>query len=121
MNMWESLVVIAIFLVVGAKLYTAWKGKRGQASASQPANFAGSTSIAIEPSDTDPDPSEGNPKSTDAWDDKYMIVMALVLCAPLGLILLWKTDKLDSNTKAKLIVGYIAIVLLLAALKLNAT
>ena len=124
MNLWESLTVIALSLVVGAKLYTTWKGKIGQTSTSQPANLESSEYTTLEPT-TDLDLAEGKTKSieaksTEAWDEGYLILIALVLCGPLGLILMWRTDKWDSNTKMKLAMAYIAVVLLLVALRLTA-
>jgi hypothetical protein len=120
MNLWESLVGIALILVVGAKLYMTWKGRVGQASKSQPANLESSESNTIEPTATDLDLAEGNTESTEAWNEGYLILIALALCGPLGLILMWRTDKWDSNTKTKLTIVYIAVVLLLAAIRLNA-
>lgn len=119
MNMWESLAVIALILVVGAKLYTAWKGKIGLASISRPANLEGSESSNLEPATTDSNLAEGKTESTEAWDERYLILIALLLCGPLGLIPLWRTDKWDSNTKMKLTIVYVAVVLLLVALRLS--
>lgn len=120
MNLWESLVGIALILIVGAKLYTAWKGKTGQTSTPHPATRDSSEANPIEATASDLNLAEGNTKSTEVWDEGYLILIALIVCGPLGLILLWKTDKWNSNTKMKLTIGYLAIVFLLVVIGFKA-
>lgn len=102
MDLLGSLAVIALIFIVGAKLYTVRKGKIRQASTSRPDNLEGLENNTVEPTDLDLDLAEGNTKKGDVWDEGYLILIALILCGPLGLILVWRTDKWDSNTKMKL-------------------
>ena len=120
MDVWGSIGAVALVLIIVAKLYTVSRWKRGLASTSQPASFEGSESNISEPAQTSLNQAEGKTKSTEAWDEGYLILTALLLCGPLGLFLLWRTDKWDSNTKTKLTIGYLAIVLLLIALRFSA-
>jgi hypothetical protein len=119
MNAWESLAAIVLVSVVAAKLYTVWKGRTGPISTPTPADVKASEPGAIEPLPADLDVAEGSTGPTGPWDDRYLVLIVLMLCGPLGLILLWRTDEWDSNTKMKITIVYIAILLLLAALTIS--
>ena len=62
MDLLESLAVIALILIVGAKLYTVRKGKIGHASTLEPDNLVGFETNTVGPAVPDFDPAEGNMK-----------------------------------------------------------
>lgn len=112
MDLLESVIVITCILILGVKLYTVWRGKIDQASTLEPHKLKSPESDAANAAAADSELSEGDTRSKAAWDEAYLIVISMLLCGPLGLILLWRTDKWDSNTKMKLTMAYIGVVLL---------
>src|ERR1044072_7954517 len=102
MDLLDSSVVITCVLILGAKLYTVWRRKIDQASTLEPYKLKNPGSDTANTAAADLDISEGDTASTAAWDEAYLIAISVLLCGPLGLILLWRTDKWDSNTKMKL-------------------
>lgn len=112
MDLSESVVIITCILILGVKLYTVWRGKIDRASTLEPYKLKSPESDTASTATADLDTSEGDTGSKAAWDEAYLIVICVLLCGPLGLILLWKSDKWDSNTKMKLTLAYIGVVLL---------
>ena len=64
---------------------------------------------------------DSNSESSSDWGEILLIVVSLAVCAPLGLIFLWKTDRLDSKTKTVITLSYSAVVMVgvVAALSLD--
>ena len=113
MNSVESVAVIACILILGAKLYTVWRGKKETTSTSEPYKLKNPEPVTVDSADMDPDISAGDKASTEIWNETYLIAISLLVCGPFGLILLWRTDKWDSDTKARMTMGYLGVVLLL--------
>ena len=49
--------------------------------------------------------------SVSNWSEIFLILASVAVCAPFGLILLWKSDRLDSKTKKVMALGYVCIVI----------
>ena len=94
MTLFQLLTVASIILTLGLKVYTVYRRPRRQPQITSETN----------PTDQDVGDSESVngdiPAVKDLIESKldlgeiFLIIVGLGLCAPLGLILLWKTDNL---------------------------
>ena len=140
MTLLVSLVIASFASVVGLKVYSTRRKLRQQTQSrleSNHADNAGKVSRQVgsdlwQPGDTIGMPDGGDIQqvgsdleavkseyeSAKDWGEIFLIIISLMTCGPLGLIPLWKTDRLDSHTKKVIVQAYIAITaaLIIAAL-----
>lgn len=106
-----------VVLILGLKIYSVYRRSKLEPPLSveaRPPDHDVSGVHSVEGSGDD----SIRPAPVDS-DEILMIVGCLVLCAPLGLFLLWKTDRLDRNTKRAIVLGWVALVVLFLLVQLS--
>ena len=118
MTSWETLTVGSIVLILALKIYSVYRKSKRHAQISQ----AGIPTVPEVGRDIPAGSSEmvtgdSNTESRLDWGEMFLIIIAIGFCAPFGLILLWKTDRLDRRTKKTIVIGYAAPVIIVLSVK----
>ena len=113
MTFWETLTVGSIVLILALKIYSVYRKSKRHAQIPQ----AGIPTVPEVGRDIQEGSSEmltgdSNTQSRLDWGEIFLIIIAIGFCAPFGLILLWKTDRLDTRTKKTILIGYAALVII---------
>jgi hypothetical protein len=121
MTLFESIAVALIVLILGLKIYSTYRNSRQQTQTRLENNLAKGKIGDVEYDYSDLAIGEKIVESRLDWSEIFLIIVGLGVCAPFGLILLWKTDKLDSKTKNVITIAFMALVVGLAVVKLNSS
>ena len=106
----EYLAVASIVLLLGLKIHSVYRESKHQAQIPSENILTDRENSDIQYVNKDIVANENIAVSKLDWSEIYLIVVGLGFCAPFGLILLWKTDRLDSKTKTVITFSYVAIV-----------
>lgn len=121
MTLLESLSVAAIALVLSLKIYSAYRKANWQRTT--PVDTEDANQEARDSQRSDIDLAEAG--STDEvrldWGEIFLIIVSLTICVPLGLVFLWKTDKLDSKTKNYITILYLSIIGMVVLIKIGSS
>ena len=108
----EFLIVASIVLILGLKIYSVYRESKQQAQIPSENNPADPQIGDIQYGNKAMVAGENIAESGLDWHEIYLVIVGLGFCAPFGLILLWKTDRLDSKTKIVITFSYVAIVVM---------
>jgi len=119
MTLLQSLAVASIILILGLKVYSMYRKPQRQTPVTSESNPTDQEVGDIQCVNSDHPVGENIVESRLDWGEIFLIIVGIGLCAPLGLILLWKTDNLDAKTKKVIIISYVGIVIMIALVKLG--
>src|SRR5262249_41842764 len=121
MTIFQLLAAASIVLVLGLKIYSMYRRPQRQTQITSETNPTDQDVGDIQCVNGDIPAGENIIESRSDWGEIFLIIVGIVFCAPLGLILLWKTDNLDKTTKNVITIGYVAIVIMVVLLKLSSS
>src|SRR5215216_1169772 len=121
MTLLESIAVASIVLILGLKIYSTNRKSKQQAQTRLENNLADRDIGDVEYDYSDLAIREKIAESRLDRSEILLIIVSLGVCAPFGLILLWKTDKLNSKTKNLITIAFMALVVGLALVKLSSS
>jgi len=104
----EAIALALILVVVGLKAYSLHA--QNQRIANPPPEIMMEEEVDNVPGQTDS--SAMNLVRPLDWGEIFLLVIGLTMCPPLGLVLLWKTDKLTARSKNFILIGYVMLVTL---------
>ena len=116
---WWEYVAVGFVLVLGLKINSVYQ-KSGRKTHMSRDSIPADPEIggAIPQVETETPTGDGISQSQPDWGEILLIIIAIVFCGPLGLILLWKTDRLDTRMKRKIALGYAAITIVVLSVTL---
>jgi hypothetical protein len=117
MSLLESLAVASIVLILGLKIYSTYLKSAQRSEAAPRNNLANHEVVDTESVNSDSAAGENGMEPRLDWGEIFLITVSVGFCAPLGFMLLWKTDKLDSKTKNVMTIVYVAIAVGLVLIK----